>query len=206
MGIRKSENFRKCGRSRFPPGLRYMELPSCWHGQKQLCDAPLKAAFALLVLWIWRSGLAPAPPFAILGLPHQPGANLMSEPLRLTGMPQATPNGISREIRFILTVKDAEPIMCVAGYGVAVQIASGLGTALRILRMDLEQVGVVEQVAIEDLRTVHVQKDLLSDSVVIQMINSLGIPYIFRIPCQNAIDIADRLKIEAATERPIGHA
>ena len=104
----------------------------------------------------------------------------MSEPLRLTGMPQAIPNGDTKEIRFVLSVSDGDPIICVADYGVAAQIASGLGTALRVLRMALAEEGALARVAAEELETVHIEKDLLSDQVVMHLTTILGIPYDFR--------------------------
>jgi hypothetical protein len=48
--------------------------------------------------------------------------------LQLTGMPQAIPNTVTEDVRFVLTVSAGNPIICVAKYGVATQIASGLGT------------------------------------------------------------------------------
>jgi hypothetical protein len=130
----------------------------------------------------------------------------MPDYLRLTGMPQATPNSNTRDIRFDLSVSEGEPIMCVARYGVAAQIASGLGTALRVLQMALDSEGAFEQVAIDKLQEFHVQKDPWSDRVVLRLTTIQGIPYIFEIPSQNASEIAERLKTEGSKPTQAGHA
>ena len=130
----------------------------------------------------------------------------MAEFLQLTGMPQAIPNGSSKDIRFILSVSEGESIMCRARYGVAAQIASGLGTALRMLRVTLAAEGTVEPVAAEDIQEIHIQKTLLADAVVVELVTTPGIPYIFQIPSQMAAELADRLKIEAAKHVESGRA
>jgi len=66
---------------------------------------------------------------------------------RITGMPTAIPNGATRDIRFLLTVENGDALPCVANYGVAAQVASGLGAALDMLRMALAAQGAVEPVA-----------------------------------------------------------
>jgi hypothetical protein len=129
----------------------------------------------------------------------------MAEFLQVTGMPQAIPNGLSKDIRFILSVSE-KSLMCRARYGVAAQIASGLGTALRMLRVALAAEGTVEPVAAEDIQEIHIQKTLLADAVVVELVTTLGIPYIFQIPSRMAAELADRLKIEAAKHIESGRA
>lgn len=96
--------------------------------------------------------------------------------------------------------------MCVARYGVAAQIASGLGTALRTLSLALEAEGAVEKVAIEDLLEIHVQKDQWSEMIVLRLTTTRGIPYIFQFHSGNASEIADRLRTEGAKPTRIGNA
>ena len=63
-------------------------------------------------------------------------SNNMQRHLRaeqLTGMPQAIPNTVTEDVRFVLNVSAGNPIICVAKYGVATHIASGLGTAVKVL-------------------------------------------------------------------------
>jgi hypothetical protein len=45
-----------------------------------------------------------------------------------------------------------------------------------------------------------------SDNVVVQWTTTQGIPYLFEIPSQTAVAIADRLKTEAAKPTRAGHA
>jgi hypothetical protein len=130
----------------------------------------------------------------------------MTEFSRLTGMPQAIPNSGTKDIRFVLSVENGEPIMCVARYGVAAQIAGGLGTALRVLQMALDSEGAMEQVAVEGLEQVHIEKDRWSDNVVLRLTTVQGIPYVFQVPSQSASEIADRLKTEAAKPTLTGRA
>jgi hypothetical protein len=130
----------------------------------------------------------------------------MPEFLRLTGMPQAIPTSNTKDIRFVLSVLDGEPIICAAGYGVAAQISSGLGTALRSLRVALAGQNAWEQVATEQIREAHVQKDQLPGQVLVQLTSVLGVPYLFQFPPQAALQIAEWLKTEAAKESPMGTA
>jgi hypothetical protein len=130
----------------------------------------------------------------------------MSDFLPITGMIQVTPNSNTRNIRFVLSVSEGQPIMCVASYGVAAQIASGLGSALRILRMVLASEGAIEPVAPETLSEVHIQRGTFDESVVMELRTTFGIPYLFQIPRQSALEIAERLKSEAEKTIPMGHA
>ncbi len=125
---------------------------------------------------------------------------------RLTGMPEAIPNGSTGDIRFVLSVSEGEPIMCVARYGVAAQIAAGLGSALDVLRTALAAQGATEPVAPTEIREVRVQKAFLADMMVVELITTMGIPYIFQFPSQMSEAIADRLKTEAAKDHPAGRA
>lgn len=130
----------------------------------------------------------------------------MPEFLRLTGMPQAIPNAVTEEIRFALTVSDGDPIMCIARYGVATQIASGLGTAAKVLRMALNTRQAWEPVATEQLQDVQILKDQMSGQITLHLTTAQGIPHIFQIPLQTALDIADRLKTEVQKNHPMGSA
>ena len=130
----------------------------------------------------------------------------MSEFSRLTGMPQAVPNANTKDVRFVLSVSEGAPIMCVANYGVAAQIASGLGSAIRVLRMALASDGTMEPIAAEEIREIHVQKDQWSDVVLVQLTTVLAIPYTFQISSQMAAEIADRLKTESEKPTQTGHA
>jgi hypothetical protein len=96
--------------------------------------------------------------------------------------------------------------MCVASYGVAAQISSGLGTAIQILRMELAVQGAMEPVAPLQIQVADIQKEQWSDAVVMQLITDLGVPYIFQFPSQKAFEIADRLKTEAAKPTRAGNA
>jgi hypothetical protein len=125
---------------------------------------------------------------------------------RLTGMPQAIPNGDTKDIRFTLTTSEGPPLTCVARYGVIAQIAAGLGTALRVLQMALTSENATELVAVENLEDVHIQKDRWSDIVVLLLTTVQGIPYVFQVPSQSASEIADLLKSEATKPTQIGNA
>jgi len=64
----------------------------------------------------------------------------MPDYVRLTGLSDAAPNAVSKDVRFVLSTSE-QPLRCVARYGVAAQIAAGLGTALRLIRMALASQG-----------------------------------------------------------------
>lgn len=125
---------------------------------------------------------------------------------RLTGMPEAIPNGSTKDIRFALSIPDGEPILCVAGYGVAAQIASGLGKALDMLRAALTSQGAVEMIAPIEIREIHIQKAPLGEVMVLELITTLGIPYSFQFPLRISEALAERLKTEAGKDRQVGRA
>jgi hypothetical protein len=131
---------------------------------------------------------------------------IMPEYLHITGMLQASPNADTKDIRFALSASEGPPIMCVARYGVAAQIASGLGTALGVLRMALASEMAIEPVAVEEVQAIHIQRDLLSDQIVLELTTKHGIPHIFQIPSQTASEFADRLRTEAAKPTQAGNA
>ena len=130
----------------------------------------------------------------------------MTEFTRLTGMPQSIPNGATKDIRFVLSVEGGEPLACVATYGVAAQIASGLGTSLSFLTVDLEKVQSYELVAPHQLVRADIQKDEWSDQVFLKLTTDQGIPYIFQFHVQNAVALSERLKIEGSKATQTGQA
>jgi hypothetical protein len=130
----------------------------------------------------------------------------MPDPIRLTGMPQAASHGDTNDIRFVLEVRDDNPIFCVADYGAASQIAAGLGQALFVLRMELAAKGSVVPISAEHLSKIHVDRDLLSGSLVMTVTTLLGVPFVFQIPTQAALEFADQLRTEALKEMPLGSA
>jgi hypothetical protein len=130
----------------------------------------------------------------------------MSDNVRLTGLPQATPNVESKDVSFTLLVDKGDPIPCVASYGVAVQIAAALGTALNILQLAIDASHGAEKMAVEQLQNVNAQRDLFSESVVLRLTTVQGIPYLFELPCQSALQLAEKLKSEAAKPIQTGRA
>lgn len=130
----------------------------------------------------------------------------MNNPLRLIGMSEAVPNMNSKDIRFVLLVEGAPPLIYAGAYGVIAQIVTGLATALDSLKMALAQERAVVQISQIPIRQIQVQKALLAEDVVIEITSALGVPYVFQVPSQFAIELADRLKTAASQERPIGNA
>jgi hypothetical protein len=116
---------------------------------------------------------------------------------RLTGLEGALPNALSKDIRLIFKTPKSS-LLCIARYGVAAQIAAGLGIATRMLRMAM----AVEGAAAESISETHVVKNLLSDSVLVVLATPQGIPYTFDIPSQTAIDISEKLRTEATRSHP----
>lgn len=130
----------------------------------------------------------------------------MTEFLQLTGIPQIVPNSETRDIRFVLSVSDGGSIKCRSDYGTTAQIAAGLGTALKILQTTLESEGSFVELPAEKLEQVHIQKDQWSDNVFLRLTTMQGIPYVFQIPSQNALELSDLLKTEGSKETRIGQA
>ena len=130
----------------------------------------------------------------------------MPDPIRLTGMPQATPNGITEDVLFVLEAGADDPIHCVADYGTVTQIASGLGNAIRLLRATLSAKGSVVPVSAEYLSTIHVERSLLSEDVIMTVTTAAGIPFLFQIPIQVALALSDQLRTEALKANPMGSA
>jgi len=125
---------------------------------------------------------------------------------RITGLPQAIPNSVTKDIRFILTIENSEPVGFVANYAVATQIASTLGAALDMLRAEFTAQGAAVPVKATEIREMRIHKALLGDSVVLELITMLGIPYIFQFPAHMAVAAAERLRNEAAKDHPAGRA
>ena len=119
-------------------------------------------------------------------------------------MVRAIPNSQTKEVRFVLDVEEGKPLVCTAPYGIIAQMASALGSAATILRTFLA--GSAVKVAAEPLHEVHIEKDLLSNDVLVRVRTVAGIPYTFQIRPQDAVRIADRLRTEAQAERPMGSA
>lgn len=130
----------------------------------------------------------------------------MPDPIRLTGMPQATPNGITEDIRFVLETGHDNPIYCIADYAAASQMASGLGNAIRLLRAALSAKGSVVPVSAEHLSTIHVDRSLLSGDLIMTVTTALGVPFSFQIPIQVALELSDQLRTEALKANPMGNA
>ena len=130
----------------------------------------------------------------------------MSETCIITGMPQAVPNIVKKVIRFTFTTVEGNIFSFEAPFGVAGQVAAGLGMALRVLRTALSSQNAVEPVAAEPIQQVHIQKAFLTDDVIVQLTTHSGIPFSFQIPSQSAEEIADRLKTEAQKKFPEGLA
>jgi len=130
----------------------------------------------------------------------------MPESIRLTGMPQATPNGFTEDIRFVLETTADNSIYCVADYGTASQIASGLGNAIRLLRAALSAKGSIVPVSAEHLSTIHVDRALLSEDLIMTVTTALGVPFLFQIPIPVALELSDQLRTEALKANPMGNA
>ncbi len=96
--------------------------------------------------------------------------------------------------------------MCQADLGVAIRIASGLGSAASVLRMALAAQGGWAKVALEPLREACARRDQLSGEVILEVTTHHGIPHIFSLPPESALMLSDRLRSEALAARPIGSA
>jgi hypothetical protein len=130
----------------------------------------------------------------------------MTDPVRLTGFAGATPNAVSKDVRFILETENAEnPIYCIGQYNLILRIASGLGAALHMLRLAFLSQGETAVIPADRVSDVYIQKDYFSDAVLVQ-ITSEGIPYTFHFSDQIASKLADELKNQLASRRPIGSA
>jgi hypothetical protein len=125
---------------------------------------------------------------------------------RITGMPQAIPNGLTKDIRFIMTIENGEPVAFVSHYGVAIQIASTLGAAVDLLRTGLTAQGEAVSIPAPQIREVRINKTLLGDMMAIELITTMGFPFVFQFPVHMSESIADRLKSEAVKDRPAGRA
>ena len=170
------------------------------------CPSRIELTRIMLAEWGRLATKTPDLPSATFGYNNNQGAKPMSGILKLTAMPSANANEVAREIRFTLSVEGAEPLICSARYGVAAQISSGLGAVLRILRLELSKQGALEQVASEQIREAHIQKNQLSGQVLVHLTTVLGVPYIFQFPPQAALRLANWLKNEAEKETPMGSA
>lgn len=130
----------------------------------------------------------------------------MTDLIRLVGITEATPNAASKEIRFVLATSDGEPILCVGEYGAIASIISGLATSIDVLQMALSRRGAVVTAPTIPIRQIQIKKHLLSDDVVVRVTSVQGVPYIFQVPAQAAIQIAEQLKNEVSREVPKGTA
>ena len=128
------------------------------------------------------------------------------EMLRITAIPTAIPNGATKDIRFQLDIENSEPLALVANYNIATQIASTLGAAIDLLRIVLAAENAVVQVNATEIREIRFHKAMLGDALVIELINTLGIPYAFQFPAQKAEEFAERLMAEAHKDHPAGRA
>ena len=99
-----------------------------------------------------------------------------------------------------------DPLLFIARYGVVAQIANSLGASLRLLQMGMEEDGHYENMVVDKPQEIHIQKDPLTDRVLVRLTDSRGVPYIFELPCGIAGHIADRLKTEAEKTDVVGRA
>lgn len=88
----------------------------------------------------------------------------------------------------------------------AIQIASTLGAALDMLRTGMIANGEVVSIPAQELREIRFQKTLLGEMMAIELITTMGIPFVFQFPVHMSQAIADRLTNEPATDRPVGHS
>lgn len=130
----------------------------------------------------------------------------MPKRLRLIGLPEGSVNVDAQELNFTLSVSEAKPIALVAKFGIAVQVISALGRMLSELRAQLDKQGGMAPVAAEKIVASHIQKERWSNVVLLQLITPQGVPYSFAVRCQDAADIADRLKTESAKPTQSGSA
>lgn len=122
----------------------------------------------------------------------------MPKRLRVTGLPEGSVDVDKQELNFTISVSEGKPTLFVAKFGVAAQVIGALGRMLTELRAQLDKKGGIASVAAEQVAAAHIQKDRWTDVVLVQLITPRGVPYSFAVRCQDAADIADRLKIESA--------
>lgn len=125
----------------------------------------------------------------------------MPPKLILRGLKDAAVDPDRREVYFALSVKNGPSPDFVGDAGVVRQIAGALGRMAFELRLPGPEATAAEKV---DRYTV--QRDPLSEVVILRMMTPEGIPYTFGIPLIAAADIAERLKTESAKAKPVGNA
>src|SRR5262249_29884255 len=125
---------------------------------------------------------------------------------RVTGIPAAIPNGLTKDVRFVLTVENGEDFLGVANYGIALQIASILGDALDLLRVGMDAQGGAVAIPAPDLREIRLQKTLLGDKIGLELITTTGIPHVFYISMEMAQSLAEDLPNALRQDRPVGRA
>jgi len=117
-------------------------------------------------------------------------------------MSYVSPNVLTKDVRFALSVENREPFCFVASMGVVEQIAVRLGSALSVLQAELESEGGWANVPVSTPSKIKVQKDLMSENVIIEFLNPLGIPQRFQFPPQIALEVAELMK-NTATSQPV---
>ena len=120
----------------------------------------------------------------------------MSKTHRLLGLPSCVIDTHTNEIKFDLAVSGGKPVSFIAKYGVMAQMLAGLARPASQLRDRLNSIGTHDTVYPEAIVEAGIQQNKITGVILVELINPEGIPYIFALPPQTAIQLADLLKSE----------
>ena len=128
----------------------------------------------------------------------------MSIRKRLLGISNVRGHQDTLDFDVTIAVDGRKPIEAIVAFPVVEQMLQALSLLAKAAREHLS--GTVQAVVAQDVHQVIVEKDRWEDLIVIRFLSIEGIPHTFAVPPKNALDIAERLKTEAAKPHQIGTA
>jgi hypothetical protein len=123
---------------------------------------------------------------------------------RLLGISNVRGHQETLDFDITIAVDREEPIEAIANLPVIEQMLPVLSLLAQAVREQLS--GTAQVVVAQDVSQVTVEKDPWQDQIVIRFLSPEGIPHTFAVPPKNALEIADRLKSEAAKPHRVGQA
>lgn len=103
-----------------------------------------------------------------------------------------------------IAVDGRKPIEAIAAFPVVEQMLQALSLLAKAAREHLS--GTAQAVVAQDVHQVTIEKDPWQDAIVIRFLSIEGIPHTFAVPPKNALEIAERLRIEASKPHQAGTA
>ena len=125
---------------------------------------------------------------------------------RLRGISQGKIDTKTDELRFNLTVDENRSVSFVTEYGTLVHVMGALGQLFVALRDVVHQKKHPVLTFADEVASALIQRDRWANVVLIQLTTLQGIPHTFALSSEEAVQMAEKLKTEAAKSHQTGNA